>query len=95
VTNRLITTAVVYVVAGMLPPLFAIYVLRTKFVGGVWVATIVGLVGAFAGGLIDTMFLTALPDLILVGAVVDAGPPLLVSLVFTVLFGIVSRSNSA
>jgi len=92
-TSRFVTTAIVYVVAGMIPPLIAVYVVRVRFIGGVWAATLVGLVAAFAGGMADTVFLPNLPDLVVVGNAVDAGPPLIASVAFTVLFGLVSRSN--
>jgi len=44
--------------------------------------------------LLDVFFLTALPDLIPIAGVVDAGPPLILATIVTVVFALVSRSNS-
>ena len=94
-TARFIMTAVTYVVCGMAPALVAHYVFRARFIGGVWAATAVGMIAAFAGGLIDVFLLTALPDLIPVGRIVDAGPPLIVAIAITVLFALISHSNES
>ena len=93
-TSRLAVTALVFVISGMLPPLIAVVLLRTHFIGGVWSAVVVSLFAAFAGGLIDTFFMDRIPDLIAIGGVVDAGPPLILALLATFLFWLVSRSNS-
>lgn len=91
--DRYVITAITYLIAGMLPPLVASYILHSKFIGAVWAAIIVGLIASFVGGLIDTFFLTEIPDLIPIGRVVDAGPPLILATVATILFALVSRSN--
>ena len=93
-TNHLIITALTYILAGMIPALIAQYLFRARFIGGIWVAIIVGLVGAFGGGLVKTFFLASAPDIIPIGGTVDAGPPLIVSIAVTVLFALVSKSNS-
>lgn len=92
-TEQLVVTAITYMVAGMLPPIVATYLLRLTFVGGIWGSLVVGLVASFTGGLIDTFFLVNLPDLIPVAGAVDAGPPLILSLLATIVFALVSRSN--
>jgi len=92
--DRFIITAITYLVAGMLPVLIAIYFLHLRFLGGVWAALIVGLIASFIGGLIDTFLLMAIPDLIPIGGVVDAGPPLILAVLVTILFALVSRSNA-
>ncbi len=91
--DRFAITAIAYLIAGMVPPLFACYILRSKFIGGVWAAIVVGLIASFVGGLIDTFFLTEISDLIPIGRVVDAGPPLILATAATILFALVSRSN--
>ena len=93
-THRFIITAITYLVAGMLPVLIATYFLHLRFLGGVWAALIVGLIGSFIGGLIDTFLLTTIRDLIPIGGVVDVGPPLIFATLVTILFALVSRSNA-
>ncbi len=92
--NRFVITAIAYLTAGMLPPLVAYYLLQARLIGGVWAAVVVGLIASFVGGFIDTLFLTAIPDLIPIGRTVDAGPPLIVATVVTILFVLVSQSNT-
>lgn len=92
-TTRFLVTAIVYVVSGMLPPLIAFYALRVRFIGGIWAAILVGLIGAVTGGLLDTLFLGSFPDIILIGHIVDAGPPIAVAIVMTSVFALVSHSN--
>ena len=93
--DRFVITAITYLIAGMIPPLVANYILQSKFIGGVWAALVVGLIASFVGALVDTFFLTAIPDLIPVGRVVDAGLPLILATVATILFALVSRSNGS
>ncbi|MCK4515710.1 MAG: hypothetical protein KAU31_10655, partial [Spirochaetaceae bacterium] len=76
-------------------PLVANYILQSKFIGGVWAAIVVGLIASFVGGLVDTFFMTTIPDLLPIGRVVDAGPPLILAAVATILFALVSRSNGS
>jgi hypothetical protein len=92
---RFIITAVTYILCGMIPPLAAHYLIRVRFIGGVWGGVIVGMVAAFAGGLLDVFLLAALPDLLPIARVVDAGPPLIVSIAVVVVYGFVSRSNES
>ena len=94
-TTRLVITALTYILAGMIPALIAHYVLRIHFIGGIWSALLVGIVAAFAGGLLNAFFLQSLPDIIPIGGLVDAGPPIIVSIVVTVLFALVSKSNAS
>jgi uncharacterized membrane protein YeaQ/YmgE (transglycosylase-associated protein family) len=92
--ERFIITAITYLIAGMVPAIAAHYIFRPGFIGGIWTAMVVGLIAAFVGGLIDTFFLTSVPDLIPIGRIVDAGPPLILATVVITLFALVSRSNS-
>jgi hypothetical protein len=82
-----------YVVAGAIPPTLAAYVLRTRFLGGAWAAIAVGVIAAFLGGLADSLFLDLLGDMLVIGRAVDVVPPLVASTVFTVAYGLISRSN--
>ncbi len=93
--DRFVITAITHLIAGMVPPLVANYILKSKFIGGIWAAIIVGLIASFVGGLVDTFFLTALPDIIPIARVVDAGPPLILATGATILFALVSRSNGS
>jgi uncharacterized membrane protein YeaQ/YmgE (transglycosylase-associated protein family) len=90
---RLIITAITYLVAGLIPPLVAHYLIRVRFIGGIWAAMLVGVIGAFAGGLLDVFVLGMLPDIIPIGRMVDGGPPLVLAILFVLLFALVSRSN--
>jgi len=47
--DRFFITAMTYIVSGMLPALIAHYIFRPGFLGGIWAATIVGLIAAFIG----------------------------------------------
>lgn len=92
--DRFVITATTFLIAGMVPVLLAHYLLHLRFIGGVWAALVVGLIGSFVGGLIDTFFLTAVADLIPIGRVVDVGPPLIFATAVTIVFALVSRSNA-
>lgn len=92
--ERLTITAATFVAAGMIPPILAVYLFRTHFIGGPWAAVAIGLISSFLGGLLDVLLLGDAPDIIPVGNVVDAGPPLITAAVLTVLFAAVSRSNT-
>lgn len=93
-TSTFTITLLTYIVTGALPPLIAFYLFRVSFLGGVWSATLVGVVAAVIGGLIDTIFLTTIPDLVVLAGAVDLIPPLVTSIVVTTLFGLVSSSNA-
>ena len=82
-----------YLVAGAIPPTIAVYVFRIDFLGGVWAALAVGVVGAFLGGLADTLFLDSIGDILPLAGAVDLVPPLTASLVCTALYGLISRTN--
>lgn len=92
-TSGFIITLLTYVVAGALPPLIAVYLLNVSFLGGVWGGSLVGVVAAVIGGLLDTIVLTMVPDLIVLAGAVDVVPPLVTSIIVTTLFGLVSSSN--
>jgi len=47
--DRFVITAIAYLVAGMVPPLVANYLFHSRFIGGVWVAIVVGLISSFLG----------------------------------------------
>lgn len=89
----LVITFLAYLVAGAAPPLLAHHVLRVRFLGGAWAAALVGVIGAVIAGLVDTLFLIELGDLVVIAGAVDIVPPLLGSIALTVLFGLVTSSN--
>ena len=82
-----------YLVTGLLPPTIAVYLFRTQFLGGPWAALAIGVIGAFVGGLADTLFLDVIGDVLIIGGAVDVVPPLVVSILFTVIYALISRSN--
>ncbi len=88
-----VITFLTYLVAGAAPPLLAHYVLRVAFLGGAWAASLVGIIGAVVAGLVDTVLLIDLGDLVVLAGAVDIVPPLVGSIVLTVLFALVTSSN--
>lgn len=86
-------TFLTYLVAGAAPPLVGHYAFRVEFLGGAWAASLVGIIGAVAGGLVDTILLTELGDLLVLAGAVDVVPPLVGSIALTVLFALVTSSN--
>jgi hypothetical protein len=93
-TTAFIITFLTYLVAGAVPPIVAYYVLRVSFLGGAPAATLVGILAAVIGGLIDTIFLAGLPDLVVIAGAVDVVPPVVASLLLTILYALVSSSNA-
>lgn len=93
-TASFVITFLVYIVAGSIPPLLAHFLLRVRFLGGPWAASLVGTIGAVVAGLVDTIFLTTLGDLIVIAGAVDLVPPIVGSVVLTAVYGLVSSSNS-
>ncbi|MFW5836029.1 MAG: hypothetical protein ACOCVK_01345 [bacterium] len=88
-----VITLLTYIVTGSGPPLIGHYLLRIRFLGGAWAASLVGMLGAVLAGLLDTVFLMERGDLIVLAGVVDVVPPLVGSIVLTVLFALVTASN--
>ena len=92
-TETFVITFLTYIVAGSIPPLGAAYLLRISFLGGPGAAILVGIIGAVIGGLLDSLILTTIPDLLVIAGIVDTVPPFLASVVLTTLFGLVSATN--
>lgn len=92
--SAFLITFLAYLVIGAVPPIFAVYIVHVRFLGGIAVSTIVGIIAAVIGGLIDTLFLAALPDILVIAGTVDIVPPLIVSVTITTIFGLVSATNS-
>lgn len=88
-------TFLTYLVTGAIPPAIAHYLLRVAFLGGIWAASLAGVVAAVLGGLLRTLFLPEMPNLIVIAGVVDLVPPLTASIVVTALFAFVSSSNNS
>ena len=91
--EQLVITALTYLAAGLLPATIAVYLIRVRFLGAIWGASLVALVGAFAAGILDATLLTT-PHIIEIAGAVDIVPPLAGSTILLVLFGLVSRSNT-
>ena len=51
--TNFVTTGLIYIVIGFALALFFYYVLKKKFIGKVWGAVFVGIVGSFVGGICD------------------------------------------
>jgi len=91
----LIIAFLTYLVAGAVPPIIGHYIVRLEFLGGIWVATLVGVIAAVMGGLAVSLFLPGLPDLVVIAGSVDAIPPIVASVLMTTLFALVSSSNQS
>ena len=88
-------TFLTYLVTGALPPIVAHYLMRVDFLGGAWAASAVGVIAAVLGGLAQTVLLPGLPDLIVIAGAVDAIPPLVASVLVTLIFALVSGTNQS
>ena len=88
-------TFLAYLVVGTVPAIIAALLLRVRFLGGVWMAMLVGVVSAVIGGLIDTIFMDGMSDLLPIGGFVDVAVPLGLTLVVLTAFGFISRSNQS
>lgn len=93
-TSAYVITALAYVVSGSVPPVVAYYMMKVRFLGGIWVAMLIGLLGAALGGLAETL-VPAVPDLLLIAGAVDIVPPFLVATFLTFVYGLISRSNDS
>ena len=92
-TAEFFITLLAYLVTGALPPMIAVYLIRVRFLGGIVVSTLVGVIAAVIGGLVDTVLLRTIPDLLVIGGTVDIVPPFIASIVVTAVFGLVSSTN--
>ena len=91
--EQLVITALTYIAAGLLPAVIAVYLIRIRFLGAIWGASLVALVGAFAGAILDATVLT-MPHILSIAGTVDIVPPIAGSIILPVLLGLVSRSNT-
>lgn len=88
ITESFVITFLAYLVTGTLPPVFAHYVLRARFLGGTAAALLVGVIAAVTGGLMQTIL--GVPDLLVIGGTVEILWPLLTSIALTALYALVS-----
>lgn len=97
-TMRTLLTALAFLACGALPPLVVAVLFRVRFLGSLWLAIALGVIGASIGGLLDTVILSIagealLPRFLLLAGTVDLLPPAIGAIVTTALFTLVSRSN--
>ncbi len=88
ITESFVITFLAYLVTGTLPPVVAHYILRVRFLGGTVAALLVGIIAAVAGGLVQTIL--GVPDLLVIGGIVEVFWPLLASIGLTALYAVVS-----
>lgn len=84
--ERFLITGVAYAVSGFGIALIAVLIFRERLSGRVGATALVSLIGAFAGGILDSLLLDSIGDVILLGGIVDIGPALVVSVVLTAVY---------
>jgi hypothetical protein len=92
-TYVFVVTLLVFIVAGSIPALLGHFLLGVRFLGGPWVAALVGVIGAAIGSTVDALFLPMIPDLLVIGGATDTVPPLVSAIILVVLYGFISQSN--
>lgn len=82
-----------YVTIGLLLAVIFYYLLKRDFVGRFWGATIVAIVGAFIGGVVDYLFGDIIARLQSINGVLNIFPPLIVSYVVLSIYARVSEKK--
>lgn len=88
-----LVTFLIFVVAGAVPALFSHYVIKAKLLGGPWIGSLIGIIGAVIGSLADALFLSELPELLPIGGAADIVPPAVGSIALVALYAVISASN--
>ncbi|MDR2589163.1 MAG: hypothetical protein LBC67_07025 [Spirochaetales bacterium] len=88
--NSFITIGLIYILIGFGEALIFHYVLKKRFIGGVWGAVFVGIAGSFTGGFLDIFLGKVWFSAIFVS--VNIIPPLVFSCLFLWLFYRISNS---
>ncbi|MFP4067809.1 MAG: hypothetical protein ACOCWU_02620 [Spirochaetota bacterium] len=92
-TTYYLTIGLSYLVVGFGVALFFYYLLGKSFLGNFWGALLVGLVGAFAGGLVDYFFSDLIDTLANLNNSVNIFPPIATAIIMVWLFSLLSETR--
>ncbi len=82
-----------YVAVGALMALIYVYVFRRHFSGSFWGATLVAVIGAFLGGLVDFLFADLISTLSSINGVLNIFPPIITAAILLSVFAGLSERN--
>ncbi|MFO8063562.1 MAG: hypothetical protein ACQETQ_00270 [Spirochaetota bacterium] len=92
-TAYYLTIGLAYIVVGFGIALFFYYVLGKRFLGNFLGALIIGLIGAFAGGVLDFLFSDVIERLANLNNSVNIFPPIVTAFVLVWLFSLITDSR--
>ena len=92
-TAYYLTIGLAYLVVGFGVALFFYFVLRKHFLGNFWGALLIGLIGAFAGGLVDYLFADIIAVLANLNNSVNIFPPIITAFILVWLFSLITDSR--
>ncbi|MFP4372885.1 MAG: hypothetical protein ACLFPO_00975 [Spirochaetaceae bacterium] len=92
-TAYYLTIGLAYLVVGFGVALFFHYVLRKRFLGHFWGALLIGLIGAFAGGLVDFLFADTIRLLANLNDTVNIFPPIVTAFILVWLFSLITDNR--
>lgn len=80
-----------YIAIGAVIALIYVYVLRRRFSGRFWAATLVAVAGAFLGGLVDFLFADVIEELSALNGVLNVFPPIITAAILLSIFAHLSE----
>ena len=92
-TAYYLTIGLAYFVVGFAIALFFYFVLRKDFLGNFWGALLIGLIGAFAGGIVDFLFSDIIERLANLNNSVNIFPPIVTAFILVWLFSLITDSR--
>jgi uncharacterized membrane protein YeaQ/YmgE (transglycosylase-associated protein family) len=92
-TAYYLTIGLAYLVVGFGVALFFYFVLRKSFLGNFWGALLIGLIGAFAGGLVDFLFSDIIGTLANLNNSVNIFPPVITAFILVWLFSLITDTR--
>lgn len=92
-TAYYLTIGLAYLVVGFGVAMFFYFVLRKSFLGNFWGALIIGLVGSFAGGLVDYLFSDIIERLANLSNSVNVFPPIITAFILVWLFSLITDTR--
>ena len=92
-TAYYLTIGLAYLVVGFGVALFFYFVLGKSFLGNFWGALLIGLIGAFAGGLVDFLFSDIIERLANLNNSVNIFPPVITAFILVWLFSLITDTR--